>query len=220
MSILPTLVKQTLIRELEQSVRLLSDQVKFLTMNTAQSSHQVSRASPVPSSSSQHTQGNLSQLLRQPHMPPAPQQPTNYAPSHVPFPPQPQQAPPMHSSWFTSNIAAPQASHPTAPPPVPAQPTNMSNLNRTPPLLPQQSEEWDDTYLAVLGSQDTRQLRELLGRSNPDAIMPLQGGGPLSQAVVLTLVHRVSCAIIVFGTFSDVTLYLALSHGRRDSSFG
>jgi hypothetical protein len=50
---------------------------------------------------------------------------------------------------------------------------------------------WDDTYLAVLGTQDTRQLRELLSRSNPEVIMPLKGQPPLSQAVILTLVHRV-----------------------------
>ncbi|KAJ3475949.1 hypothetical protein NLI96_g11487 [Meripilus lineatus] len=66
---------------------------------------------------------------------------------------------------------------------------------RTPPPPPSQPEEWDDTYLAVLGSQDPRQLRELLARSNPDIIMPLNGSGPLSQAVVLTLVHRLSSLI-------------------------
>lgn len=189
---------QSLIRELEQSVRLLSDQIKYLTMNAGvlgQPSHQASRSSPVPNASNQH-QGNLSQLLRQPHIPPVTQQQQNYAPQHGPYPTQQQQqqqqGPPVHGPWFGPNIAAPQASHPTAPPPIPSQSSGINNLNRTPPLLPQQPEEWDDTYLAVLGSQDTRQLRELLARSNPDAIMPLNGGGPLSQAVVLTLVHRVS----------------------------
>ena len=97
----------------------------------------------------------------------------------------------MHGPWFGPSIAAPQASHPTAPPPIPSQNSGISNLNRTPPLHPQQPEEWDDTYLAVLGTQDNRQLRELLARSNPDITMPVGGGGPLSQAVVLTLVHRV-----------------------------
>jgi hypothetical protein len=50
---------------------------------------------------------------------------------------------------------------------------------------------WDDTYLAVLGTQDLRPLRELLARSNPEIVMPLKGPSPLSQAVILTLVHRV-----------------------------
>ncbi|KAI0703597.1 hypothetical protein BC835DRAFT_1262691 [Cytidiella melzeri] len=191
--------QETLIRELEQSVRLLSDQMKYLTMNIGpaiQPSQQVSRGSPVPTGSNQHLQGNLSQLLRQSHMPPVSQQPSTYAPAHNSFPPQPQQAPPpSHAPWFTSNIAAPQASHPAAPPPVPAQQANPSTNNRTPPSAPQQLEEWDDTYLAVLGTQDSRSLRELLGRSNPDNIMPLGGGGPLSQAVVLTLVHRLASMI-------------------------
>jgi len=47
----------------------------------------------------------------------------------------------------------------------------------------------------VLGTQDPRQLRELLSRSNPDVIMPLKGSPPLSQAVILTLVHRLSSVI-------------------------
>lgn len=176
---------------------MLSDQVKYLVVNSAppaQPSHQVTRASPVSSGPAQLSQGNLAQHMRQPHIPPPAQPQSNYMPAQASFPPaQPQ----MHQSsllqgpWFPSNIAAPQASHPAAPPPVPSQQSNLSNLNRTPPLQPQ-PEEWDDTYLAVLGTQDTRQLRELLARSNPDIIMPLQGGGPLSQAVVLTLVHRVS----------------------------
>ena len=91
----------------------------------------------------------------------------------------------MHGPWFGPSIAAPQASHPTAPPPLPPQPM----MRNTPPAQP---EEWDDTYLAVLGTQDLRQLRELLARSNPELIMPLNGPSPLSQAVILTLIHRVS----------------------------
>ena len=59
------------------------------------------------------------------------------------------------------------------------------------PPPPPRTEEWDDTYLAVLGMQDVKQLRELLARSNPEVVMPTNGPGPLSQAVVLTLVHRV-----------------------------
>lgn len=152
----------------------------------------VQRASPAQMQPSQLNQSNL---LRHQNIPPVSQQqpPTNYAPQHNPFPQQQQQqqqqsqqgpAPMQHNTWFTpTNIAAPQASHPVAPPPAPQQ------AIRTPPLP--QSEEWDDTYLAVLGTQDARQLRELLARSNPEIIMPTTGSGPLSQAVVLTLVHRV-----------------------------
>jgi hypothetical protein len=57
------------------------------------------------------------------------------------------------------------------------------------------SEEWDNIYLAVLSTQDPRQLRELLSRSNPEVVLPLNGAGPLSQVAVLTLLHRVSSRI-------------------------
>src|SRR5262245_18961518 len=86
---------------------------------------------------------------------------------------------PAAGSWFASGIAAPQATAPAQPPPI---------AQRSPPA---QTEEWDDTYLGVLGTQDFRQLRELLARSSPEVVMPSNGPGPLSQAVVLTLLHRV-----------------------------
>ncbi|THG95333.1 hypothetical protein EW026_g6298 [Hermanssonia centrifuga] len=187
--------QESLIRELEQSVRLLSEQVKYLTINigpNAQSNLPIpTRSSPGPSSGGQHPQNNLNlnQLLRHPNMPPVNQQPSSYPQSHGSFPQQQQPSAPTHGPWFGPNIAAPQASHPAAPPPVPTQASHA----RTPPMAP--PEEWDDTYLAVLGSQDTRQLRELLARSNPEVVMPMQGHCPLSQAVVLTLVHRLSAVI-------------------------
>ncbi|KAL4250457.1 Enhancer of mRNA-decapping protein 4 C-terminal domain-containing protein [Abortiporus biennis] len=147
-------------------------------------SHQ-SRSSPAPSTAS-----NLNSLLRHPNLPPVSQAPVSYQQqqqTHSQFQQPPQQGPPVYGPWMGPTIAAPQASHPAAPPPIPAQ-SNM--LRNTPPM--QASEEWDDTYLAILGTQDARQLRELLARSNPDIVMPMNGNGPLSQAVVLTLVHRLS----------------------------
>lgn len=56
--------------------------------------------------------------------------------------------------------------------------------------------------MSVLGGQDLRQLRELLARSNPEVILPSSGKGPLSQAVVLTLIHRV-------GPFPPITLLVS-----------
>jgi hypothetical protein len=44
---------------------------------------------------------------------------------------------------------------------------------------------------AVLGTQDVRQLHELLARSNPEVDMPLKGSSPLSQALMVALMHRV-----------------------------
>src|ERR1700727_1670448 len=83
----------------------------------------------------------------------------------------PQQSQPtgIHGQWFSSGIAAPQASHPLAPPPPPPPQKRQTS----PPAAP--LEEWDDTYLAVLGTQDPRQLRELLSRSNPEIVLPLKG---------------------------------------------
>ncbi|GBE82365.1 hypothetical protein SCP_0407490 [Sparassis crispa] len=199
--------QESLIRDMEQSVRMLSDQVKFLTINvTSPVGHPMqARSSPGPSANAQYApQGSLSQLLRHPTLPPAPQHQGGYPPSHGSFQQQqgqpqqqqqqqqvpPMMAGPMPGPWAGASIAAPQASHPTAPPPLP--PHAQQIMRSTPPA---QSEEWDDTYLAVLGTQDIRQLRELLARSNPDVIMPLNGPSPLSQAVVLTLVHRLSSVI-------------------------
>jgi hypothetical protein len=138
------------------------------------------------SPSGQYHQANQ---MNQSHLrqPPVSQAPSNYPQSHAPIQ---QQSPSsgMQGQWFSSGIAAPQASHPLAPPPPP--PPLPQTRQTSPPVAP--SEEWDDTYLAVLGTQDPRQLRELLSRSNPEVVLPLKGSGPLSQAVVLTLLHRVS----------------------------
>jgi hypothetical protein len=176
--------QESLIRDLEHSVRVLSDQVKFLTMNTTNPHHRVtSGASPAPSMTSMASQP----LLRQQNLPPA-TQPTYTAQPHSSYPQQ-TQPPPMHGSWYASpNIAAPQASHPIAPPPPPPPLSSQ----RSPPA---QSEEWDETYLGVLGTQDPKQLRELLARSNPEIVMPLNGPSPLSQAVILTLLHRLAAIV-------------------------
>ncbi|KZT26482.1 hypothetical protein NEOLEDRAFT_1131976 [Neolentinus lepideus HHB14362 ss-1] len=179
---------ETLIRELEHSVRVLSDQVKYLSMNASLApipAHHAlqGRSSPGPTTSqTQYSQPHL----RQPSLQPLPQ-PSTYSQSHGPY--QPPAPSTVQGSWFPSTIAAPQASHPAAPPPPPPPP---AAVRQTPPV---QNEEWDDTYLAVLGTQDPRQLRELLARSNPEIIMPLTGPSPLSQAVVLTLVHRLAAAV-------------------------
>jgi len=53
-------------------------------------------------------------------------------------------------------------------------------------------------YLDVLTSQDPTRLRSLLSRTNPEVVVPLSGTPLVSQAVILTLVHRVcsSCQFI------------------------
>ncbi len=164
-----------MIRELEQSVRTLSEQIKFLSMNTGMSLQQPPvRNSPGPVSGA-NPMASFGQQQTFRHAGP----PVNVPQIYGPPPPPPAQQPGMQGPWFSSSIPAPQASHPALPPPT----------QQTPPAPSE--EMWDDTYLAVLGTQDLRPLRELLGRSNPEVVMPLKGQSPLSQAVILTLVHRV-----------------------------
>ncbi|EIN07714.1 hypothetical protein PUNSTDRAFT_126674 [Punctularia strigosozonata HHB-11173 SS5] len=166
--------QDTLVRDLEQSVRSLNDQVKYLSLN------QGNKGSP-----------SLSGNFNSPHTRPMPisNPPVSSYPSSTTHGPYIQQQPNLQQQpWFSQPIAAPQASHPAIPPPAVA--TAPQQVPR-----PVQNDEWDDTYLTVLGTQDPQQLRELLARSNPEVVMPLTGNGPLSQAVILTLVHRLSATI-------------------------
>jgi len=102
---------------------------------------------------------------------------------------------PVNPGWYGSNVQshAPILQQ-TMGQSQPPSKTAMSSSSGGAPS-DGKSEDWDETYLAVLGKQDSRQLRDLLSRSNPDVVMPLNESGPLSQAVVLTLVHRLSAAI-------------------------
>lgn len=181
--------QDNIIRDLEQNVKILSEQVKYLSLNNPPSnasSHLLqSRGSPASSASANQQQSSLANQYRhQAQLPTQLPQQSGYPQQHGGYP-QPLPPPPvLHSQqWFNTNIAAPQASHPAAPPPV------QSHTSPAP------TEEWDESYLAVLSTQDLRQLRELLARSNPEVIMPLNTTSPLSQAVILTLVHRLAAAL-------------------------
>ena len=166
---------QSMIRELEQSVRTLSEQIKILSMNIGTPLQQPQvRNSPGPIV----TTGAMGPFNQQQSFRHA-AAPANVPQMYGPPPQPPAQQSVIQGPWFPSGIPAPQPSHPALPPPT----------QQTPPAPSE--ERWDDTYLNVLGTQDTRQLRELLGRSSPEVIMPLKGQSPLSQAVILTLVHRV-----------------------------
>lgn len=165
---------------MDQIIRSLSEQIKYLTMNMPTVSHGpptslASRGSP-SSSSAQFVSAGQSPIS-QPH-----HRSGNLPPIGPNFPSSSfQQGPSLHSQWYSMSAphSAQSAVSSMGPHPLVQQP-------------PPKSEEWDDTYLAVLGTQDLKQLRELLARSNPEVIMPSSGTGPLSQAVILTLVHRVS----------------------------
>ena len=182
--------QDNVIRDLEQNVKILSEQVKYLSLNNPTSntpSHLLSsRGSPAPPApTNQQQSGLVNQYRHQAQLPTQLPQQSGYPQQHggyqQPLPPPPVLHNPQ--AWFSTNIAAPQASHPAAPPPV------QSHTSPAP------TEEWDESYLAVLGTQDLRQLRDLLARSNPEVIMPLDTKPPLSQAVILTLVHRLAAAV-------------------------
>ena len=93
---------------------------------------------------------------------------------------------------------------------------------RSPSTHPAQMEEWDDSYLAVLGTQDLGQLRGLLTRSDPEVVMPLNATPPLSQAVILTLIHRLAVAVgeapSVDGTFPSTLWWLQRAASTLDPS--
>lgn len=187
---------------MDQNIRALSEQLKFMSMNMPPLSHPLppsvtSRGSPSstsgsfgqagqsPMSQSHHRQGNL------PPMGP------NFSQSFQ------QQQPPsqLHNQWYGPSLPPSHSQQSSSVQQLPAQ--NMVQQLPTP-----KTEDWDDTYLAVLGTQDLKQLRELLARSNPEVIMPSSGAGPLSQAVILTLVHRVRYFThpFIFSLLTELTI--------------
>lgn len=181
---------------MRDTIRSLSEQVKFLSslpnvppapQHIAQPPPQQAMGQSLPS---QQQQGSSNMTIRQPL-------PTNNAPmpSYIQQhsfqqqapPPQQQQPPPHHiqqqQQWYTA-LAAPQASVPaTLPQAPPSQPQE-----RTPPP---KTEQWDENYLSILHSQDPAKLRDVLQRTNPDLVFPINGTPLVSQAVILTLIHRV-----------------------------
>lgn len=73
-------------------------------------------------------------------------------------------------------------------------PSTTAASVRYEPQQESQSQDWDNIFLAVMGTQDHQKLRDLLARCDLETIMPFGGNeqSPLSQAVILTLLHRVS----------------------------
>ena len=177
-------------------MRALSDQVKFLSLSAtappppihhiqpSQQPQNTAAGPPVPQ------QANINPPhLRSANIPPANPPVPSYTQPHAPFQQQPVQPPPALQQQWYNPIAAPQASHPAQ---IPQASIAQPQQERTPPLKPDQ---WDENYLGVLHSQDPNKLRELLARTNPDLVFPLNGVALVSQAVILTLIHRLSAII-------------------------
>lgn len=179
---------QSTIHSLEHSVRALQEQVKFLTGNSNVPRH-LQQQQQQPQNSPSGPPAPLQSNIQPPHlhqstMPPNPPVPTYGPQNHMPFQAPPPQQPPMQQQWYNT-IAAPQASHPaTIPQPPPTQPA----IERSPPV---KADQWDEIYLGVLHAQEPGKLRDLLARTDPDLVLPLNGQLLVSQAVVLTLIHRV-----------------------------
>jgi hypothetical protein len=158
-------------------MRTMQDQLKYLVNNYQSSSSGAShihqhRGSPgIPTSPHSH-QTHMRGEIRGGYTSP----PSNY----------PQTG---SQGWYASS------QHTSMGPPGmgPSQPSTQSILpSMTGGSGSEKAENWDESFINVLGTQDPRQLRDLLARSNPEIVMPLNAHGPLSQAVVLTLIHRVS----------------------------
>lgn len=191
-----------MIRDMDSAIRSLSEQIKFMTMNMPSMNHPSSmpaaRNSPSSSNSNYANQSPMGQSHHRSNNLPPMSSNQSYQPSFQQAPPPPSN---LHNQWYGPNLPGPphgsaqqvvqQMAQPVTQPPAP------------------KTEEWDDTYLAVLSTQDLKQLRELLARSNPEIIMPSNGQpGPLSQAVILTLVHRVSNLLIIIA-YALLILFLA-----------
>ncbi|KAF5386777.1 hypothetical protein D9615_001668 [Tricholomella constricta] len=201
--------QETSIRELEHTVRTLSDHVKFLSLNPAASMHslQQSQTRNSPGSIVPPVQGGMNQMHPRQQNPPVPSQgPASYGHKLGTLqqqlqPQQAPQAPPVvHPSWYSSSIAAPQASHPATipqPPPPPPLPQPQPQLKQQPEpkTSPDANDTWESIFLPAVLSEDLRDLQVLLGRMNADVVMPLDRPGPLSQPVILTAMHRLAALV-------------------------
>ena len=170
--------------------------MKFLSVNSS-SSHSSSLHHPQqqpqnsPGTQAPPLQTNIaSSHLRQTNIAPAAANVPTYTQTHTSFQAPPPPQPQLHQQWY-SGIAAPQASHPAT---IPQPPATQAQSERSPVKV----DQWDEIYLGVLHSQDPTKLRDLLSRTNPDVVLPVGGPPLVSQAVILTLVHRVSVPTLLY----------------------
>ncbi|ODN87672.1 hypothetical protein L198_06895 [Cryptococcus wingfieldii CBS 7118] len=101
----------------------------------------------------------------------------------------------------------PAHAHPTAPsnpvpqhhPPFPHPGLHPNQFPQHPPFPPPPPAQLTDTFIAVLSKQSVPETVQLVMDHRPltDYILPVNGAGksPLGQAVLLTVVHRLSTAI-------------------------
>lgn len=119
------------------------------------------------------------------------------ASSFLPSYPQPQQGSWGNPAMGSQSIQSPLG--PLLPPPTMAAAAPLAQApppasHRVEPT-PHRNEDWDSTFLGTLGQNDHKQIRDLLSRTPPDSVLPVGQVSPLSQTVILALIHRVSTGV-------------------------
>ncbi|WVR09594.1 hypothetical protein IAU60_006666 [Kwoniella sp. DSM 27419] len=110
--------------------------------------------------------------------------------------PAPQSVPPAQSNGVSPVVTAP-----------PTQPTVSK---RPGPQAPTPS-QLEDAFLAALGTQTTAAIVQLVGDhlAVTEYCLPLQGKSPLSQAVLLTLLHRLAIALVEVSPAQPIFVHIA-----------
>jgi len=183
-----------LIRDMDQTIRSLTEQVKTLAT-------QVNTRSPTPRTETAAV--DYSQHHRQGPGPNNSAPPPSYLSYPQPQPqPQPQSQPqpqPQQGGWVNPGITQ-SIQAPLGPPPQ-AIPNIVSPPIQAP--APVRVEDWDSTFLNTLGQNDHKQLRDLLSRSPPDVVLPVGQSSPLSQTVILALIHRMAMSLTELSPADD-----------------
>ncbi|KAG8993259.1 hypothetical protein FRB90_000740 [Tulasnella sp. 427] len=174
---------ENLIRDMEQSIRSLTEQVRTLSTQVAASNARANAGTPSRTKAPETAPIGEYQA-RQQVAPPPPQNTTSSFMSPYSQPPS--------AGWVNAPMNVQQ---PLGPPPS----HHPNNIQQTappqPPPQPARTEDWDDTFLSTLGLHDQQKLRELLHRCPPDVVMPTGQPSPLSQTVILALIHRLALSL-------------------------
>jgi len=172
---------ENLIRDMEQSIRGLSEQVKALTSQVSASTAAHARTSTPRSNLTESTTvvSDYSHMGKS-SAPPMPSGNTSFLPPYS-----------QPSSWVNAPMPPP-IQQPLGPPPQTLLPVNIPQQQH---VQQPRHDDWDDTFLNVLGLHDQAKLRELLSRTPPDVAMPSGQPSPLSQTVILALIHRLALSL-------------------------
>ncbi|ODN79277.1 hypothetical protein L202_03290 [Cryptococcus amylolentus CBS 6039] len=106
---------------------------------------------------------------------------------------------PAHAHPTAPSNPVPQHHQPPPHPPFPHPGPHPNQFPQHPPFPPPSPAQLADTFIAVLSKQSVPETVQLVMDHRPltDYILPVNGAGksPLGQAVLLTVVHRLSTAL-------------------------